>query len=229
MRRVETAHSVSGGEATPMTVRSEEDTRRGIAMSGVQFAGKKLSLRIETERIMKKNKRSVVQTIVGLAFVALAAWGWNVYKFHTVVVWWWPVVWGLVIAVTTTPFLHRMWGWVFDETNRVAEVVIHVGYATVLGCSFLLLSNYYWADAATTYEERVSVQEKHHRKRTSRMRRGGTRKTESWSLSVVFADGTEKELGVSRSVYDRIPDGREATFAMRKGFWGFPVVCEVGK
>lgn len=167
--------------------------------------------------------------IVGLAFVALTAWSWGIYESHTVVAWWWPVVWGLVIAVTTAPFLHGIWGWVLDETNRVAEIVVHVGYVTVLGYSFLLLSNYYWADAATTYEERVQVQEKHHREHTYRWRRGGTRRTESWSLSVVFADGTEKELGVSRSVYNRMRSGREATFCMRRGFWGFPVVCEVEK
>jgi len=184
-------------------------------------------LRIETERIMNKKTKSVRQTIVGLAFVFLAAWGWSVYEFHTVVAWWWPVVWGLVIAVTTAPFLHGMWRWVFDETNRMAEVVVHVGYVTVLGYSFLLLSNYYWADAAASYEERVSVQEKRHRERTYRLRRGGARKTESWSLSVAFADGAEKELGVSRSVYNRMRSGSEATFSMRRGFWGFPVVCEV--
>lgn len=133
-------------------------------------------------------------------------------------------------AAVTWRCLCRRWGWLVGNGSRWAVVVCHVLLTGLLSASFTVLVNYYVPSAgAVEYEEEVYVEKKSmtsHRKtrKVGKHRYVADGMRYEYSLDVVFADSTCKNLSVSRATYNRVRQGGNAVLRMRRGCLGFIVV-----
>lgn len=159
--------------------------------------------------------------------LAVAVTGYIIYE-STLVAWWVPVAVAAVIAVATLPLSHDRWRWLVGK-DRVMELFCHLYVVGGVGYGLPLAANSLLSDASSAREETVTVVDKEHVTRRTGYRSGRhyrttSRVTDYYYVTVAFADGTVKELPVTRAEYHRAHGGRPWKVSMRRGLLGFRVV-----
>ena len=154
----------------------------------------------------------------------MIALGAGVYYYgHTLVVWWRPVVPGVVIGIAATAVLRR-----FKRMRTTWNTIACAILACAIGWAAILCGNYELADTSTEHIEQVTV-EKKYRKEHDETRRSGRRtirtgrKISTYYAEAKFPDGRTKEISISFSEYRRIRTGNELDFKCRTGYLSYPV------
>ena len=111
--------------------------------------------------------------------------------------------------------------------NRVANFVA----GAVAGLLLVLGLNWLGADESSAHVEECRIVERHTETRNRyRYRRKGTPvKTgtyQVWRITVEFADGRRKEMGVSLEEYNRLRKKTRRKMTLRRGLLGLPVVTD---
>lgn len=153
--------------------------------------------------------------------------GYIIYE-STLVAWWVPVAVAAVIAVATLPLFHGRWCWLVGN-DMVMELFCHLYVMGGVGYGLPLAANSLLADVLSAREETVTVVDKEHVTRRTGYRSGRhyrttSRVTEYHYVTVAFADGTVKELPVTRAEYHRAHGDRPWKVSTRRGLLGFRVV-----
>lgn len=174
------------------------------------------------DRLMKTLRVAFAVAVLGVAVV-----GYVIYE-RTLVEWWLPVVTAAVVAVVTLPLARKSWRWLVGGDNTFLTLC-HLYVAGGLVYGLLLTANGLLTDAASAYEEEVTVLGKEHVTRRTGYRSGRhyrttSRVTDNYYLTVRFADGTVKELPVSRDAYYRAHKDRPRKVSVERGLLGFRVV-----
>jgi len=154
--------------------------------------------------------------------------GYVLYQ-QTIVTWWYPVAAAAVVAAATAPVMYGRWRIMTTSDNAALNILCHLYVIGSVAYFAFLCGNYVFADTATGHKEEVTVVEKYkktHRKyRTvGRRRRVQNGTYDNFFLRVEFSGGTDKELSVTRSVYNKTRNGSVMTLYMQKGLFGFPVM-----
>lgn len=174
-----------------------------------------------------KNKIIYLRIAFAVGILVVAILGYIIYE-RTLVAWWLPVAAAAVIILVTLPMLRNRWRWLVGKDN-IMELLCHL---YVVGCAsygLLLITNSAFADTSSIQEETVTVVSKelvtrHTGQRVGRHYRTTSRTTQHYYVTVCFADGTTKELPVTRTKYYHTHRDRPWTIRMKRGLFGFMVI-----
>ncbi|MCS3026396.1 hypothetical protein NXW75_27250 [Bacteroides xylanisolvens] len=143
---------------------------------------------------------------------------------------WIPVGVALIIVIATIPF-YKGWIWLTTMDNKVINCCCHLVCVGAISCVLFLGGNSWFADSASTHEEKVMVQKKYieTHKKTRRVGRhryvsDGVRK--EYYLQVAFENGNVETLHVSPSTYNKTKTGRPKILTLQKGLFGLPVITK---
>lgn len=174
-----------------------------------------------------KNKIIYLRIAFAVGILVVAILGYIIYE-RTLVAWWLPVAAAAVIILVTLPMLRNRWRWLVGKDN-IMELLCHL---YVVGCAsygLLLIANSAFADTSSIKEETVTVVSKEQvtrrtGQRVGRHYRTSSRTTQHYYVTVCFADGTTKELPVTRTKYNHTHRDRPWTIRMKRGLFGFMVI-----
>lgn len=178
-------------------------------------------------QLMKKKLFYTGRVAFAVLILVVAILGYIFYE-RTLVAWWLPVVAAAIIVVVTLPLLRNRWRWLVGRDN-IMELLCHL---YVVGCAsngLLLIANSAFADTSSIKEETVIVINKEQvtrrtGQRVGRHYRTTSRTTQHYYVTVCFADGTTKELPVTRTKYNHTHRDRPWTIRMKRGLFGFMVI-----
>ena len=179
--------------------------------------------------MMKTLFIKILRFLMLLVFIASCGIGYVIYE-DTLTAWWIPVGVALIIVIATIPF-YKGWIWLTTMDNKVINCCCHLVCVGAISCVLFLGGNYWFADSASTHEEKVMVQKKYveTHKKTRRVGRhryvsDGVRK--EYYLQVAFENGNVETLHVSPSTYNKTKTGRPKILTLQKGLFGLPVITK---
>lgn len=178
---------------------------------------------------MKSVFIKVLRVLMLLVFIFSCGVGYVVYE-DTLVDWWIPVGVAFVIAILTIP-LYKRWMWLTTMDGKVINSFCHLACVGAISYVLFLGGNYWFADSASTHEEKVMVQKKYVEtyKKTRKVGKhryvsGGVRK--EYYLQVSFENGNVATLHVSLSTYNKTKTGQPKILTLQNGLFGLPVITK---
>ena len=179
--------------------------------------------------ILQYHENYTLRVLMILVIIISCGVAYVVYE-DTLAAWWIPVRVALIIVIATIPF-YKGWIWLTTMDDKVINCCCHLVCVGAISCVLFLGGNYWFADSASTHEEKVMVQKKYieTHKKTRRVGRhryvsDGVRK--EYYLQVAFENGNVETLHVSPSTYNKTKTGRPKILTLQKGLFGLPVITK---
>lgn len=162
---------------------------------------------------------TLIISCIGLSFVI---------HDDTLIPFWQPLTFSLILAVGSGKFLWRIWCKLTDNDSIWLNYGIHVVAVTAFLLCFFYLGNFFFGDRDNvTYEDcqitRLYREQHYHTRRISRKVYGRGAPYWVYKADLELPDGTTKDLRIYKKRYDELSKGDTLGLAVRTGFFGAKV------
>lgn len=178
-----------------------------------------------------------VLKVLGLGFLGtliVSCFGLSAVIYQdTLIQWWQPVVFSLIVALGSGKFLWKKWAALTDTDNVWCNFGLHTVTVTAVMLGGLFIGNYFLGDRNDVKYHDVTItriyREKHHKtRRISRRVYGQGAPYWVYKADFEMPNGENKSLRLTKKHYDQLSKGDTLGLAIREGFFGATVI-DTGK
>lgn len=187
---------------------------------------------IPTAQSKPRSKR--VWPIVTAIFILMALLGFSIaLQRNTLTEWWKPAGACLLLALPTGWLLAGICKKLSGFSNRLVNAGIGVAFSFVTLLAIFYGVNFFGSDSSTHMEKEAEVinkytEQRYHSRRAGRRYVRGD-KYYVYGVTLRLENGFVKKVEIPVGEYVRIRTGAKVNVEMERGFFGVPVVKNVGK